>query len=316
MIMTRIRRAGLRACAAASFLLVLPAEAPAVAATPPAAAKPKSCAVARPSIGGLRAFDFEGQARSYLLALPPGYDGRRAYPLVLSLHGHGGDKERHDANTQVSAKASVRGFIVVTPDSRPPNWNIREEPARAHDFAFIDALLGELTKRLCVDEDRVYAAGHSNGAAFAGLLGCRPPYRFAAVALVSGTPPLSCPAAVAPPTLFIRGTADATVKYEGGVLGGALASTARYAEAYGCAPNVRLEAVIPGVKRLRYSGCRNGGEVVLDTVEGGVHIWPGGPKAAAFADNSLAGRTFKSTDEVLDFFEAHHGRPWTATAAR
>ena len=296
----------------ALVLALHPTAAPAALA-PAERASPAAggCRVARTVADGERTLTFDGEARSYLLRLPRGYEGRRAHPLILSFHGHGGAKERHDANTGLSAAAAARGYVVVTPGSLPPNWNIREEPGRARDFAFIEALLAELDRTLCLDRDRIYAAGHSNGAAFAGLLACRPPYRFAAVAMVAGTPPLTCPPQVAPPTLFVRGTADRTVPYDAGVLGGAVGSTARYAQAYGCRPSPIRERRMSGVERLRHTDCRGGGEVVLDTVEGGVHVWPGGPRAAQRPDNSEAGRRYPATGAVLDFFDHHRGRPWT-----
>ncbi|MBW8813399.1 MAG: hypothetical protein JF588_08230 [Caulobacterales bacterium] len=311
------RRRGFVAVGLAVASLALSPVGPDLALAAPARQKPAapSCAPARMAQAGAGALVFEGQARSYLLALPSGYDGRRPYPLILDFHGHNGSKEKHDAATQMSAKGAARGFIVVTPDAIPPNWNVREEAGRAHDFAFVEALLAELGATLCIDEARIYAAGFSNGSAFAGLLACRPPNRFAAVAMAAGTPPLTCPKDVAPPTLFIRGTGDLTVPYQGGVLGGALTSTARYAAAYGCSPDPAHEPVMAGVERLRYGGCRDGGEVILDTVEGGAHVWAGGPKAALMPGNSEASRSFPATDEVLSFFERHAGRPWAHPAS-
>jgi polyhydroxybutyrate depolymerase len=285
-----------------------------VAVTPAGAAASSAAQVAAPSgtgcrtgspASGIRSLTFDGQPRSYLVRLPDDHDPRRPAPLALNLHGHNGSAERHEANSGFAARGARRGYIVVTPDSTPPNWNVREAPGRARDFAFIDALVSELDRTLCLDPQRRYVVGHSNGAAFAGLLACRPPYRFAAVAMVAGTPPLTCPANVSPATLFIRGTADKTVPYSGGVLGGALTAAAKYAEAYGCGPSPALEPRAPGVERRRYTGCRGGAEVALDTVDGAVHVWPGGPRAALRPDNSEAGRLYPAADVVLDFFDAH-----------
>ena len=58
------------------------------------------------------------------------------------------------------------------------------------------------------------------------------------------------------------------------------------------------------VERLRYTRCRSG-EVLLDTVEGGVHVWPGGPRAALRPGNSDAGRRYPASEAILDFFGAH-----------
>jgi polyhydroxybutyrate depolymerase len=60
------------------------------------------------------------------------------------------------------------------------------------------------------------------------------------------------------------------------------------------------------VHELRYTGCAAGAEVVLDTVSGGSHTWPGGPAAAVDATDSVAGKAFGATERILSFFARHH----------
>ena len=55
------------------------------------------------------------------------------------------------------------------------------------DLAFVDQLLDQLEETLCIDLDRVYATGVSNGAMFAHRLGYDRADRFAAIAPVAGT---------------------------------------------------------------------------------------------------------------------------------
>jgi polyhydroxybutyrate depolymerase len=55
------------------------------------------------------------------------------------------------------------------------------------DLAFVDQLLDQLEDTLCLDLDRVYATGVSNGGSFAHRLGCDRAERFAAIAPVAGT---------------------------------------------------------------------------------------------------------------------------------
>ena len=54
-------------------------------------------------------------------------------------------------------------------------------------WIFVAALLDELEASLCVDLDRVFATGISNGGMFVHRLGCDLPDRFAAIAPVAGT---------------------------------------------------------------------------------------------------------------------------------
>jgi polyhydroxybutyrate depolymerase len=55
------------------------------------------------------------------------------------------------------------------------------------DLAFVGQLLDELEDTLCIDLDRVYATGVSNGAGFVHRLGCDMADRFAAIAPVGET---------------------------------------------------------------------------------------------------------------------------------
>ncbi|ADP84598.1 alpha/beta hydrolase family esterase [Pseudofrankia inefficax] len=275
------------------------------------------CASSRPATGA-QTLRYDGHDRAYLLSLPTGYDARRPYPLVLDFHGAGGTKEAQEANTLMARTGTARGFIVVTPDALgdPRKWNVFEAPAAADDVGFVHALVAELNQHLCVDPTRIYAAGHSNGSAFAATLVCQTPYVFAAVAMVSATTPAACPTGVAPATLAIAGTADPQVPYAGGTvrstttrIPAATAVVDSYATRYGCARPPHHDRPFPEVERLTYSGCADGAAVVLDTVSGGTHAWPGGPAAngdsPSAAGESQAGKSFPATAQILDFFASH-----------
>lgn len=278
------------------------------------AAGAHACRPARPSTSttGPQTFRFDGHDRTYLVALPPGYDGRTPAPLIFNFHGFLGRKEKTETDTQMGAKGSARGFIVVTPDSLGVQWNAFSAPGEADDYGFVHALLGDVERRLCVDTARVDAAGHSNGSAFAAFLVCKAPYEFAAVAMVSATTPTTCPAGVAPATIAIAGTADPQVPYAGGTVRGstipippAQSVIAGYAKKYGCDATPARTEPQPGVQELRYAHCPAGTEVVLDTVVGGTHWWPAGSDAVRDPTDSVAGKTFPATDRILDFLTAH-----------
>lgn len=98
----------------------------------------------------------------------------------------------------------------------PCNW------ASCHDdLGFVARMLDRLEKTLCVDRDRVYATGMSNGGMFVHRLGCAMPDRFAAIAPVSGTLARGFGCAPDPPTplsmMNIHGTRDDYVLQRGGV---------------------------------------------------------------------------------------------------
>ncbi len=284
------------------------------ASTDAGAAAP-DCDPPRPAVAtdAAQSFRFGDQTRAYLLALPDDYDGTTAYPLVFSFHGFSSNKEGLNAYAGMAEKGTARGYIVVTPDAlgEPRDWNYFGNPARADDFGFVDALVLDLSERLCVDADRVYAAGHSAGSAFAGFVQCRAPYRFAAVAMVAAFIPTTCPADQATPSVIaFHGTADPAVPYEGGSVGGGpvgippvLQTLEQYADTYGCDRPPTEDEPAAGVETDTLTGCAGGGEVVLYTIVGGTHDWPGNTVQPA----ASGGQAYPATDAILDFFDAHPG---------
>jgi poly(3-hydroxybutyrate) depolymerase len=73
---------------------------------------------ARPATGLLhRSYDFAaaGKPMPYQLYVPTSYDGTRAVPLVMVLHGAGGDEKSVFAGSALAAEAERRGMIVVAP---------------------------------------------------------------------------------------------------------------------------------------------------------------------------------------------------------
>jgi polyhydroxybutyrate depolymerase len=268
------------------------------------------CTPARPAhpTNVVQHFAFDGQDRTYLLGVPGGDDGTAPRPLIFDFHGWGSDMNTFEAETLLGRNGAARGAYVVTPQAlgNPTRWNWDSRADGPDDFGFVHALLAGLEQRLCVDTERVYVAGHSNGAAFAGLLPCKAPYEFAAAASASGTVPSSCPDGVTPSMLTVRGTADPQVRYDQAAVDDVVATWVKHD---GCATTPRRDEPIDDVQRVRYDQCEQGAEVVLDTILGGVHVWPGSPAAATKPGNSEAGRTFPATTEVLDFF-ARHLRTW------
>ena len=121
----------------------------------------------------------------YPLYVPTLYNGKKAYPLVVALHGSGANEESFFAGgpqRQVPTAAEERGFIVVAPlgyrttggygrtttaSSQEPEIVRRRELSEA-DVLHVIELARQAYK---VDDDRVYLLGHSMGAAGTWHLG-------------------------------------------------------------------------------------------------------------------------------------------------
>lgn len=264
---------------------------------------------------GAQVFEFGDEEPAYLLALPDDYDGETTRPLILNFHGLESDKESHEADTSLAEAGTARGYVVVTPDSvsggqdgagagaQELEWSMGEGGDGA-DFGVMNALIDELGESLCIDDSRIYVAGHSVGSVFAGTFACREPYHVAATAMVGGFMPPTCEPANTPPVLAIHGTDDPVFSYEGGTgsvplppLPGVLEVLGYYAQHLGCEePDGPDEgkAPAPGVERRSLRDCAQGSGAVLYTVEGGGAEWPGGQ-----ADSG----DFSATEAILDFFD-------------
>jgi polyhydroxybutyrate depolymerase len=268
-----------------------------------------------------RTLRVSGQERSYLLYVPSGYRSVQPAPLVLVFHGSGGRGRDMATHTGFSRLAEHEGFVAVYPDGLGRRWNDGRGFAATHaDVAFVRALLDTLQRELSLDPRRIYATGISNGAMFSYRLACDLPGVFAAIGPVAGALPAQLEAGCAhtsPVSVVVfQGTADPLVPYSGGGVAGrrgsvlgAERSIAFWGEVDGCAsqPATTLEPdrVPDGtrVRRIEFTGCREGRSVVLYAIEGGGHTWPGGPAAGRIVGRVT--RELNATEVIWSFFAMH-----------
>ena len=272
-------------------------------------------------VTGRRTIDVDGVRRSYLLHLPSSRRPGEPLPLLLVFHGGGGTASNIAEHTGLTPAAMPRGYAVVYPDGLNGYWSDgRAARAGADDVGFVRVLLDSLRRELPVDSRRIFATGISNGAGMAFRLACDLPGTFAAIAPVAGALPgeleSHCAAAAPVSVLMFQGTDDPLMPYDGGDLSlrrgrvlPAPTTADLFAQVNGCteAPVVAAQpdTVTDGtrVRRSTYSGCRDGRDVVLFTIEGGGHTWPGGPPVGRSVGRVT--RDLDATRVMLDFFDRH-----------
>src|SRR4030095_4064943 len=123
--------------------------------------------------------------RAYRLFVPPGYDGHQRLPLVLDLHGSGGNAAGQARNSGLETVSTSERFIVATLEGEGGRWNVPVQEGRADDVAYVGDVITHVAAQVCTDETRVYATGFSGGARMSSLLACRLNSRIAAIAPVS-----------------------------------------------------------------------------------------------------------------------------------
>ena len=245
--------------------------------------------------------------RSYEIFVPDDAPADEALPLLMVLHGAGGDGTSMARMTGFSDIAAEEHFIVVYPDGISGRWDygagIQTPSGTVHvdDVAFLTSLIDEADALHPVDRGRVFVTGFSDGATMTYTLGCAAPETFAAIAGVAA--PLAMPIAEAcndaPPLSFllIHGTHDPILRWDRYVAenGQIIALSAPESAAYwighnGCNPDTLTLTESPDldseddsiVRVIEAADCEDDTAVIFYGIEGGGHTWPGHPIQAPF----------------------------------
>jgi poly(3-hydroxybutyrate) depolymerase len=231
------------------------------AATTPAPTPTPGCGTAKPTAGlQKRTITVGGAARQYKLFVPAAYDPTQPTRLAFMFHGLGGNGDQIRAYLSLEA-ASAGAALFVYPDGLPQTGAAGGRTAWAEsDLAFVDAMLAEIEGAYCVDQKRVFAAGHSFGGYMTNLVGCERADVFRAIAPVSGG--LVAGACKGPVAAWIaHGDADQTVPQSEGI-----AARDHWLGADTCATT--SQPTTPS-SCVRYDGCASGYPVEWCSFSGG-----------------------------------------------
>jgi polyhydroxybutyrate depolymerase len=272
-----------------------------------------------------------GADRSYKQYVPvAAVDAGRPTPLVIDLHGYSEGNAVHTAMSNLAALAETKGFVLATPlgTGAIPYWNAVPNPELPNDVQLVSDVIDDMARRLCVDLNRVFVTGLSNGAFMTSLVACRLADKVAAVAPVAGLRhPNDCKPSRPVPIAAFHGTADQFVTFDG-TTGAAVATLplndetrkafegltfapipetlAKWAADEGCGSTAAEDTVSAHVKLVHHDGCRDGSIVELYVVDGGGHAWPGSTFSQSI-ERVVGPTTFEIDANQLmwSFFEAH-----------
>lgn len=130
---------------------------------------------------GENTFMLEGLSRRYVLRLPQGYPGARAWPVVLALHGNGGSTDYWDvtSGSRNIRKVLENDAILVIAEAIEGNWRDYNQPESTWpprmetELHYFDTVLSQVRQELCVDDRAIFSMGFSGGGSFSGVLACR-----------------------------------------------------------------------------------------------------------------------------------------------
>lgn len=146
----------------------------------------------------------------YRVFVPASYDRAKAHPLVIALHGMGGDENSYfDSykNGAFKVEAEQRGYIVACPKGREP----ASMYVGAAEQDVLD-VIAEVKRAYNIDADRVYVTGHSMGGFGSWSIAMNHPELFAAIApIAGGGNPMGMKKISHIPQLVVHGDNDKTV---------------------------------------------------------------------------------------------------------
>ncbi len=254
-----------------------------------------------------------GRTRRYIVHVPDSVRANRDLPLMIAFHGGGGNAQGFKAYAGLDAVADSAGFLVAYPDGTGPlpqrllTWNAGgccgwAMDHHIDDVAFTIDVIADITRRTRVDQQRIYATGHSNGAIMAYRLAAERADRIAAIVPVAGAMSVttfspSRPVAV----LDIHSVDDPRALYNGG-LGPPFPLTNHrethqpvqqgldaWIRADGCPTDPTVAETRRGhpaardsaqtATRLVWAPCNDGAEVQHWKLTGAGHGWPGAARA-------------------------------------
>ena len=163
--------------------------------------------------------EFTGMERCWMIHIPTGYDEVQKHPLIVNLHGFGGNKNALYDYSHFDVIAEENDVIVVYPQGYENSWNAGwccgdAKDEGLDDVGFITELIEHVSSNFSVDSSRIYSSGHSNGCAMTHKLANEASEVFAAVGcmalyLLENPSPTYTPV----PLIEVHGLLDQIIPY-------------------------------------------------------------------------------------------------------
>jgi len=276
----------------------------------------------RPSGDQNLSIEVGGVTRTYLLHIPKDLPEGKQVPLVMVFHGGGGRAVTMPNFTHFDQEADKHGFLVAYPESVNKSWNDTRNLSPGDDVGFVRALISALEHEHGADPKRIYAAGISNGGFFSNRLACDLSDQIAAIAAVAATMPETLVPVCKPShpisVLYMHGSKDPIVHIDGGPVLRDRGNAISLKQASEFWRKFDQTSDKPSVTNLpddagdgtsihceTYSGGKQGTEVVVYTIVGGGHAWPGSSQYLPAFIIGKASQNLDATATIWDFFAKH-----------
>lgn len=131
---------------------------------------------------------YKNSVRKFVLCLPENIEEGKT-PLILMLHGLGGNAASFMQDIKFHEAANEKGYGVVFVSSAKSGWDNTESKDGKIEEKFLEELAVYLQKEFKLNRQMVFAGGFSNGAFMCNKLASSKKQKFAAVVSVAGMMP-------------------------------------------------------------------------------------------------------------------------------
>ena len=233
-------------------------------------------------------------ARTYVLSVPKNYNPDTPLALIFGWHcsGETGAAARQEFSIEPAAAGQA---IFVYPDglgaAGATGW---DWTATGRDVEFFDALVNHLAGTYCIDRNRIFSTGWSDGGIFTNALGCFRGNVLRAIAPIAGWPPSTSNCVGNVGAWIAHASNDPIVDFTSG----GIATRDFWIARNGCSTTTVPVAGGPAVC-VEYEDCEPDLPVVWCVHTGG-HIWPNE------AECPDSGTCFDAGPAVWRFFARFH----------
>lgn len=269
-------------------------------------------------------FLHDGITREYRVHVPANYLPGRPTPMLIALHGGGGDaaSQADESKYRLISKSEQAGFIAVFPNgySRWPSgvlatWNAGKccgpaQKKNIDDVGFIREVIHRMERQASIDPRRIFATGMSNGAMMSWRLACEAP-EVRAIAPVAGSDNSpACKPSRPVPVIEFHALDDNHVPFNGGKGDLSIAQVDFVSVPSAQVKWIRIDrAQLQSTRVLTVAGAhcdlhpatRDGAPVELCVTDSGGHSWPGGGTQQGRKQPSMA---ISANDLMWNFFSS------------
>lgn len=265
--------------------------------------------------------------RYFKVHIPESYNKNIPTPLIIALHGGGGDMETQSQEEyyHLISKSNKEGFLIAFPNGysqftsgKFATWNAgnccgEAREKKIDDVLFIKEVVKKISQLVNVAQNNIFAIGMSNGGMMAYRLACEASEIFKAIASVAGTDNTTyCHSKKTISILHIHAKNDDHVLYQGGAgkpffdrskvteFTSVPATTNKWIKKMKCPKQPQKVLKNAGAYCDSYSPCDGDREFKVCITQDGGHSWPGGKTPRGTNKNSTA---LDANQEIWDFFK-------------